>query len=138
MRILQLTDTHLFGEPDARHYDRIDTAAALRAVLARGRGMEGVDVVVHTGDASDDGTPASYRLLHEILDPFVAELGAPLVVTMGNHDTPAAYAEVAGPGDHGGPWQDRVHDNTRSRWPNPLWEGAVEGGIGDWDEVVTR
>jgi hypothetical protein len=19
-----------------------------------------------------------------------------------------------------------------------LWEGAVEGGIGDWDEVVTR
>src|SRR3712207_8498707 len=26
--------------------------------------------------------------------------------------------------------------NTRSRWPNPLWEGAVEGGAGDWDEVV--
>ena len=25
--------------------------------------------------------------------------------------------------------------NTRSRWPNP-WEGAVEGGIGDWGEVV--
>ena len=28
--------------------------------------------------------------------------------------------------------------NTRSRWPNPLWEGAVEGGAGDSDEVVTR
>ncbi len=28
--------------------------------------------------------------------------------------------------------------NTRSRWPNPLWEGAVEGGIGGWDEVGTR
>ena len=28
--------------------------------------------------------------------------------------------------------------NTRSRWPNPLWGGAVEGGAGDWDEVVTR
>ena len=28
--------------------------------------------------------------------------------------------------------------NTRSRWPNPLWEGAVEGGTSDWDEVVTR
>ena len=27
--------------------------------------------------------------------------------------------------------------NTRSRWPNPV-EGAVEGGTGDWDEVVTR
>src|SRR5918996_1777093 len=28
--------------------------------------------------------------------------------------------------------------NTRSRWPNPLWEGAVEGGARDWGEVVTR
>ncbi len=27
--------------------------------------------------------------------------------------------------------------NTRSRWPNRK-EGAVEGGIGDWDEVGTR
>jgi hypothetical protein len=27
--------------------------------------------------------------------------------------------------------------NTRSQWPNP-WEGAVEGRISDWDEVVTR
>ena len=27
--------------------------------------------------------------------------------------------------------------NTRSRWPNRK-EGAVEGGIGDWGEVVTR
>lgn len=27
--------------------------------------------------------------------------------------------------------------NTRSRWPNRK-EGAVEGGIDDWGEVVTR
>ena len=27
--------------------------------------------------------------------------------------------------------------NTRSRWPN-LREGTVEGGVGDWGEVVTR
>ena len=28
--------------------------------------------------------------------------------------------------------------NTRSRWPNPFGEGAVEGGARDWGEVVTR
>ena len=29
--------------------------------------------------------------------------------------------------------------NTRSPWPNHrLVGGVVEGGIGDWDEVVTR
>jgi Icc protein len=109
MRILQLTDTHLYGDPSARHYDRIDTTAALRAVLERLAGLEDIDLVLHTGDASDDGTAASYRLLHELLDPFTASLGASLVITMGNHDAPAAYAEVAGPGEHGGPWQDRVH-----------------------------
>lgn len=31
----------------------------------------------------------------------------------------------------------RVCD-TRSRWPNPKREGAVEGGADDWGEVVTR
>src|SRR5690606_28572924 len=28
--------------------------------------------------------------------------------------------------------------NTRSRCPNPQGGGAVEGGAGDWGEVVTR
>lgn len=108
MRILQLTDTHLYGDSDRRHYDRIDTTAALRAVLERLRDLEGIDLVLHTGDASDDGSVDSYRLLHELLDPFAADLGAQLAVTMGNHDLPAEYAKVAGVGDHGGPWQDRL------------------------------
>lgn len=133
MRILQLTDTHLYGDPASRHYDRIDTAAALRAVLARVREMEGVDVVVHTGDASDDGSVASYRLLHELLDPFAASLGAPLVVTMGNHDVPAAYAEVAGPGDHGGPWQDRLRALPRGGRVIVLDSSVPGAGYGHLD-----
>ena len=28
--------------------------------------------------------------------------------------------------------------NTRSRWANPFGEAAVEGGVDDWGEVVTR
>lgn len=108
MRILHLTDTHLFADPAARHYDRIATAEALRAVLESLSGLRGVDLVVHSGDASEDGSVASYRLLHEMLDPFAARLGAKLVVAMGNHDVPSAYAQVAGPGDHAAPYQDRV------------------------------
>lgn len=108
MRILHLSDTHLYGDPAARHYGRIDTAAALRGVLERLAGLESVDLVVHTGDASEDGSVASYQLLHELLDPFAASLGVPLAVAMGNHDVPAAYAQVAGPGDHAPRYQDRV------------------------------
>lgn len=108
MRILHLSDTHLYGDPAARHYDRIDTTAALAGLLARLEHLQGIDAVVHAGDASEDGSVESYRMLHELLDPFAASLGAKLVVAMGNHDVPAVYSEVAGPGELGASTQDRV------------------------------
>lgn len=107
MRILHLTDTHLYADESSRHYDRIDTGAALVGVLERLGELEGIDLVVHAGDASEDGTEESYRRLHALLEPFAGQLGAPLVVAMGNHDSSAAYASVQGPGDHGGSAQDR-------------------------------
>ena len=108
MRILHLTDTHLYGDRDARHYDRIDTTAALRGLLSRLEGLADIDAVVHTGDASEDGTAESYRLLHEILDPFAAALDAPLAIVMGNHDVSAVYGEAVAPGERTAPSQDRV------------------------------
>ena len=108
MRILHLTDTHLYGDPAARHYDRIDTTAALRGVLERLEGLTGIDAVVHTGDASEDGSAGSYRLLDEILDPFAAALEAPLVVVMGNHDVSAVYGEEIAAGERRPDSQDRV------------------------------
>ena len=108
MRILHLSDTHLYGDPSARHYDRIDTAAALRGLLTRLEGLADIDAVVHTGDASEDGTPESYRLLHEILDPFAAALEAPLAVVMGNHDVSAVYGESIAAGERVPHSQDRV------------------------------
>jgi 3',5'-cyclic AMP phosphodiesterase CpdA len=67
-----------------------------------------IDAVVHTGDASEDGTGESYRLLHEILDPFAAALGAPLAVVMGNHDVSAVYGEEIAAGERTAQSQDRV------------------------------
>lgn len=110
MRILQITDTHLYGDPAARHYDRIDTGAALTGLLDRLGALEAVDAVVHTGDASEDGSEESYRRLHAILDPVAERLGAALAITMGNHDVSAAYAAVRGPGARGTDSQDRVHE----------------------------
>jgi len=108
MRILHLSDTHLYGDPAARHYDRIDTTAALRGLLARFDAVTGLDAIVHTGDASEDGTAESYRLLHEILEPFAAEKGAILAVVMGNHDVSAIYGETIALGARGTTVQDRV------------------------------
>lgn len=136
MRILHLTDTHLFADPAARHYDRIDTAAALERVLERLADIAAdrpVDLVLHTGDASEDASEDSYRRLHAMLDPVAAAFGAELLVVMGNHDSSAAYAAVAGPGDHGGPWQDRAR-TLANGWRAVVLDSSVPGaGYGRLD-----
>ena len=110
MRILHLTDTHLYGDDDSRHYGRIDTTAALNGLLARFTALRDIDAVVLTGDASEDAAAASYQKLHAILDPFAEQLGAQLAVVMGNHDVSAHYAEVRGMGARGTTVQDHVLD----------------------------
>lgn len=96
LRILHLSDTHLYG--DGRlHYGLVDTLAALDRVLARAGEADAVDLVVASGDLSDDGSVASYRLLRDRLEPWAAERGAAIAYAMGNHDLPDAFEDVLGP-----------------------------------------
>lgn len=95
LRILHLSDTHLYG--DGRlHYGIVDTLAALDRVLARASSLEAVDLIVASGDLSDDGSAASYRKLKATLEPWAAERGAAVVYAMGNHDLPDGFEEVLG------------------------------------------
>ncbi|MFP3466685.1 metallophosphoesterase [Leifsonia sp. SIMBA_070] len=95
LRILHLSDTHLFG--DGRlHYGIVDTLAGLDRVLARAATLRELDVVVASGDLSDDGTAASYRRLQSTLEPWAAERGAAIVYAMGNHDLRDGFEEVLG------------------------------------------
>ncbi|WP_431219155.1 metallophosphoesterase [Leifsonia xyli] len=95
LRILHLSDTHLYG--DGRlHYGIVDTLAGLDRVLARAGGLAEVDVVVASGDLSDDGTAASYRRLKATLDPWAEQRGARVVYAMGNHDLADGFQEVLG------------------------------------------
>ncbi|MBN8424274.1 metallophosphoesterase [Microbacterium esteraromaticum] len=96
LRILHLTDTHLFGD-DSRHYDRVDT----REHLTRALGHVGhlrFDLVVCSGDVSEDGTAESYRWLRETLGTWARERGARVVYAMGNHDRRETFREVLGGG----------------------------------------
>ncbi|MDR6971891.1 metallophosphoesterase [Leifsonia shinshuensis] len=95
LRILHLSDTHLFG--DGRlHYGIVDTLGALDRVLARAASLTEVDAVVVSGDLSEDGSAASYRRLKATLDPWAAERGAVVVYAMGNHDLRDGFEEVLG------------------------------------------
>lgn len=95
LRILHLSDTHLYGDGRLQ-YGLVDTLAALDRVLARAGELEAVDLVVVSGDLSDDGSAASYRLLRARLEPWAAERGAAVAYAMGNHDLPDAFEEVLG------------------------------------------
>lgn len=95
LRILHLSDTHLFGD-DTLHYGLVDTLAATKRVLEHAGRMHDVDVVVASGDLSDDGSPESYAVLREAIEPWAAERGAQVLYAMGNHDNPDAFEAVLG------------------------------------------
>jgi len=96
-RILHLSDTHAFGD-DRRHYGRVDTAAQLDRVLAAIDERRRFDLIVVSGDVSEDGTEASYRRVAGTVGEFARSRGARAVFAMGNHDRRAAFRAVLGAG----------------------------------------
>jgi 3',5'-cyclic AMP phosphodiesterase CpdA len=95
LRILHLSDTHLFGD-DTLHHGVVDTRESLRRVLERAAALDTVDVVVASGDLSDDGSAESYRRLRADIDPWAKARGASVVYAMGNHDLRDGFEAVIG------------------------------------------
>ena len=95
-RVLHLSDTHLtatgFDE------DGVDATASLKRILFDARHLEGLDVVLVSGDIADDGSAAGYAAVREIVGDFAAERGIPHIYAMGNHDDRTAFTDVLGTG----------------------------------------
>ena len=107
--IVQITDCHIV-EPGELMADRVDTAAMLRAAVAHVVAMNPrPDVVLATGDLVNDGRPAQYQQLGEIL----ADLTMPVYPIPGNHDDRggirALFADMV-PAGPAGDWLDYVVD----------------------------
>lgn len=88
MRILHTSDWHI-----GRSFHGHSTLDALRSVLdglVREVRERAVDLVIVAGDVFDSAMPAAdcYRLLTDVLTG-IREAGARVVVTSGNHDSPA-------------------------------------------------
>lgn len=96
LRILHLSDTHFSGD-GGRHHGVVDTAEHLRRALAH-VGHVLFDLVVVSGDISDDGTEESYRSIREIVTPWAQARGARTVFAMGNHDRRDSFRAVLGGG----------------------------------------
>lgn len=98
LRILHLSDTHLLGDPEARYNRIVDPLRSLDAVLAAHDAIR-PDLVVVSGDLSDDGSPASYALLRDRVETWATEREATAVYALGNHDDRAGFG-VDAPYDH--------------------------------------
>lgn len=85
INVLQISDTHLFSSPDGKLCG-MKTNHSLKAVLRMAASSENwpPDVVLATGDLSQDMTSKSYERFRRILE----KLNAPVFCLPGNHDVP--------------------------------------------------
>ncbi|KAF1050993.1 MAG: 3',5'-cyclic adenosine monophosphate phosphodiesterase CpdA [Stenotrophomonas maltophilia] len=82
VHLVQITDSHLFGAPDGRLLG-MDTAESLRRVVDQVlHEQPRIDLMLATGDISQDGSAASYALFRELTAP----IQAPARWFAGNHD----------------------------------------------------
>jgi len=121
LRVLQITDTHLYADPD-RCVFGVNSLSALTAVLDRIAEQAGdFDLVLATGDLVDDAAPQGYLRLREHL----AALQRPVYCLPGNHDSPSVMAELL---DQGGVTlaSSAVHGD----WVFVLLDSTVRGKVG--------
>jgi len=97
LRVVHLSDTHLLAG-GALHQGVVDTTEALDRVLAEAGRVEGVRLLVGSGDLSDDGSRASYALLRDRLAAWAGPRGVAVVLAPGNHDLRAGFAAELGDG----------------------------------------
>lgn len=114
--LLQLSDSHLSADPQALY--REQSADANLASLRESIRKLSPDVIVLSGDVSEDASPASYWRK----GGFVRDLAAKIAWIPGNHDEREVMAAVfdelgfdAGPIVEAGGWQIVLLD---SAWPD--------------------
>ena len=94
MRLIQLTDCHLFDDPAAR-LGGVDTHQTLAAVIEHMLSADPApDVVLATGDLTQLGEAGAYGRMRSPL----ARLPAPVYCLPGHHDHPQTFP-AALPGD---------------------------------------
>lgn len=89
--LVQLTDSHLFAGPDGKLLG-MSTAESLRCVVDLVLDEQPrIDLLLATGDLSQDGSLESYRQFRELSE----RIDAPVRWCPGNHDELAAMEEAA-------------------------------------------
>lgn len=132
IKVLQLSDTHVFGEPDGRLVG-VDTFASLEAVIALAcQTYQSVDCILITGDLVQEDPDKAYDRLAHACQALKNSFRLKIYCIPGNHDDAngmrkalSKYPEVFafGPTIAFASWQIVLLNSAR--------EGHVEGRLGD-------
>lgn len=89
--LVQLSDSHLFAQADGGLLG-MNTRDSLQKVIDLVQAQQAdIDLVLATGDLSQDGTLASYQAFRDLS----AQIPAPARWIPGNHDEPHVMAQAA-------------------------------------------
>lgn len=117
LRVVQISDCHLFGNTEGKLLG-LNTESTLQHVLQLlAREQPAIDVILATGDLSQDGSLASYRRFQEHL----ARFKAPSYWLQGNHDLTEPMVNVLGGESHLSPCQVSL-----GNWRIIMLNSAVE------------
>ncbi|MEE9494333.1 MAG: 3',5'-cyclic-AMP phosphodiesterase [Gammaproteobacteria bacterium] len=89
LKLLQITDTHLFESPDGQLLG-LNTEHSLRQVIDHILMHEMPDIIIATGDLTHDNTEAAYRRLRQ----HFSRLPAPVYCLPGNHDGSERFKSI--------------------------------------------
>ncbi|MGE8406561.1 MAG: 3',5'-cyclic-AMP phosphodiesterase [Pseudomonas sp.] len=129
VRVVQLSDSHLFGDADGSLLG-MNTHDSLQRVIGQVLAeQDRVDLLLATGDLSQDGSEASYRHFLQM----TAAIGAPARWLAGNHDEPLPMERVAAGTDLLEPVTDI------GNWRVVMLDSAIPGSVpGRLDEGQLR
>lgn len=117
--LVQITDSHLFGDP-AESLLGLPTSESLKAVVELVvQEQPEVDLVLATGDISQDASISSYHNFSEL----VAPVAAPMRWLPGNHDDPEIQQKAA----IGQDWSQTVLDLPG--WRIIMLDSSVPGAV---------
>lgn len=115
VRVLQITDTHLFASGEGRLLG-LNTEQSLQAVLAAAAARHpAAQLVLATGDLTHDGTAGAYQRFFRHMN----SLGLPVYCLPGNHDEASVLRQLQDTGQCSvdgyavyGDWQIILLDST--------------------------
>ena len=125
-RILQLTDLHLFGDPEAKliGFNPYKSLQQVLTLVMDSIAKKQPSLLALTGDISQDYSQGSY----EIATKFFHGFSCPIAATMGNHDYPPMFTNF-----FGDPEQNINKIFTLNNWRiiflNSYWPDHVGGQL---------